>query len=149
MAKKLCNSPWWLTPAVCFLSVALLIICGGCEESIPVKRVRGKVTFNGQPPPKAGKIIFAAVSAADGLPARPASGEFETDGEFRLTTFKPGDGLIPGTYRVNILCFREPPTLETRVSANYVPPSFHPEIIVGLDDDEPLDITIDVPVDAG
>lgn len=148
MARKLFSSPSHLGRLGLCCAASVLLFCAGCEQGIPVKRVRGTVTFNGQPPPKPGKIFFAAVSGAEGLPSRPAAGDFETDGRFSLTTFEEGDGVIPGTYRVNILCYREPPTLETRLSANYVPPTFHPEIVVATSDPEPLEINIDVPVDA-
>jgi hypothetical protein len=47
---------------------------------------------------------------------------------------------------VNVTCWREKPTLETRLSANYVPPNFEHEVTIAADADEPVEIAIDVPV---
>lgn len=118
----------------------------GCGNSSPTtKEVRGLVTFQGGPPPKAGKITLAPVEVPQGLPRRPASGNFNESGIFTLTTFKPEDGVIPGRYTANILCWREQPTLETRHSANFVPPDFQPELTIEADAKEPVELRIDVP----
>jgi hypothetical protein len=124
----------------------LLLALTGCGGSNPItKQVRGTITFEGAPPPKIGKITLAPIEVAQGLPKRPASGDFDEAGAFTLTTFQPGDGIIPGRYSANILCWREPPTLATRLSANYVPPTFQPEFTVEVDGEEPVEIHINVP----
>ena len=80
------------------------------------------------------------------FPRRPARGDFDEKGNFTLTTFDSGDGIIPGRYSVNVTCWREKPTLETRQSANYVPPNFEHEVTIAADADEPVEIAINVPV---
>jgi hypothetical protein len=129
-----------------YAGIGLIVLLAiGCGESWPpTKQVRGTITFQGAAPPKPGKITFAPIEVASGLPRRPASGDFDATGAFTLTTFENGDGIIPGRYSGNILCWRETPTLATRHSANYVPPSFQPEIVVDIDDDEPVEVRIDV-----
>jgi hypothetical protein len=126
------------------ITVALTAGCG--TDNTPTVVVEGTITFAGQPPPAAGKITFAPLEMAGGAKSRPGTGEFDTDGKFTVTTFEKGDGLIPGRYRANINCWREKPTLETRLSANYVPATFHPEIVIDAGADEPFPVTIDVPV---
>ena len=61
--------------------------------TIPVK---GKVTFKGKPLTQ-GEIIFEPDSVG-----REAHGPIASDGSFELTTFKPGDGGLPGTHRVAV-----------------------------------------------
>ncbi len=119
----------------------------GCGGRGPVtKKVQGTITFSGGPPPATGKITLAPVEVTEPFPRRPARGEFDEKGNFTLTTFDAGDGIIPGRYSVNIQCWREKPTLETRLSANYVPPTFEHEVTIAADADEPVEIAIDVPV---
>jgi hypothetical protein len=119
----------------------------GCGGSGPVtKKVEGTITFKGGPPPATGKITLAPVEVTEPFPRRPARGEFDEKGNFTLTTFDAGDGIIPGRYSVNVTCWREKPTLETRLSANYVPPNFEHEVTIAADADEPVEIAIDVPV---
>ena len=79
---------------------ALVLSCWGCGTSseppagttIPVK---GKVTYKGQPLTQ-GSVVFEP----DG--GREANGEIQSDGTFELTTFKIGDGAVPGVHRVGI-----------------------------------------------
>jgi hypothetical protein len=133
----------WRTVAGAMLATVSM---AGCGESGPVtKEVRGVITFNGGTPPAPGKITLAPIEVADSLPRRPARGEFDEKGRFTLTTFEAGDGIIPGRYTANITCWREKPTLATRISANYVPPDFEHEVTIEIDADEPIDLTIDVP----
>jgi hypothetical protein len=141
------NSPFALVHCIVRCTVAPILLLGllGCGDSGPLtKQVQGIVTFEGGPPPKPGKITLAPIDAADGLPRRPASGDFDESGSFTLTTFEDDDGIIPGHYSANILCWREQPTLATRHSANYVPPGFQPELTIDADADEPVELRIDV-----
>ena len=57
-----------------------------------------------------------------GLPSRPATGEFDTSGNLTVTTFKKGDGLIPGTYRLGIECWETAP----QMGSNTPPKSYVP-----------------------
>jgi hypothetical protein len=131
---------------MCVVVGLFLPLVSGCGNSWPpLKQVRGTITFEGAAPPKPGKITLAPIEVPDGMPRRPASGDFDANGSFTLTTFAEGDGIIPGRYSANILCWRETPTLATRHSANYVPPSFQPEIVIEVEGEEPVDVQIDVP----
>jgi hypothetical protein len=72
----------------------VLIGCAGPGT----KSVRGVVTLEGMP--VAGATVLFMPDGQDG--GRPASGFTSSDGEFRLMTYKPDDGALPGNYRVLI-----------------------------------------------
>jgi hypothetical protein len=65
--------------------------------------VSGQVTYKGKPVPH-GTIAFIP----DGATA--ATGEIGPDGSYTLTTFRKGDGAIPGTHRVVITALEDPAT---------------------------------------
>ena len=94
--------------------LSLLAVCG-CGEGRPATvPVSGKVTFGGGPWPKPGKLYFTGSEAIEGHPQRPGVAEFDTDGQFTVTTWDEGDGLLPGKYRARVECWK--------VYPNVVPP---------------------------
>ncbi len=82
------------TALLCFPA----LIGQGCGDDGIGKRyaVSGKVTYKGEPVKK-GNINFSP-TALDG---RAASGAI-LDGYYSLTTLNPGDGALPGTYKVTV-----------------------------------------------
>jgi hypothetical protein len=84
------SAPWILLLALS----AGLAGCGG--QGKPVK-VEGVVTLDGKPFPGATVTFFPAEGNG-----RSASGLSEEDGSFRLTTFKPDDGALPGEYKITV-----------------------------------------------
>jgi hypothetical protein len=64
--------------------------CGGPAE------VKGHVTLDGKPVSGA-TVLFVP---EPGSSARPASGLTDGEGNFRLTTYRPNDGAVPGTYKI-------------------------------------------------
>ena len=78
--------------------VALLgVVLIGCGGKGPTQ-VQGVVTLEGTP--VAGATVLFMPDGQDGC--RPASGFTLSDGTFRMTTYKPNDGALPGKYRVLI-----------------------------------------------
>src|SRR5262245_4436516 len=75
---------------------ALALAGGGCGGSGTVK-VRGTVTLDGKP--LSGAMVTFVPAEEKG---RAASGATQADGSFRLTTFKPDDGALPGDYKVMV-----------------------------------------------
>ncbi len=90
----------WLTLG----SLAVLAGCGPSGlETVPVE---GVLTFKAVQKPETATVYFSPVEPAPGLPRRPGSGKLESDGTFKVTSFRPGDGLVPGKYRIKVECYR-------------------------------------------
>ena len=88
-------------------SVLLLVACVGCGGRA---QVHGKVVFSDGSPLTYGTLVFANDTTMckgsieeDGTSGEVmCKGQIEKDGTFKMRTFKPGDGVPPGTYKVYI-----------------------------------------------
>jgi hypothetical protein len=108
----------------CLLAV-VLVVAAGCGPRRPeTVAVRGRVLFDGQPPPRPGMIYFAPLEPAEGFPRRPGRAEFDTQGHFQATTFEGGDGLIPGQYRIGVDCWNTLPRAEGPPATSLVPRAY-------------------------
>ena len=91
--------------ATCGLALIGMSIVGCSDEHwAPVVKdaafpVKGKVLLPGGQALTAGRIEFVPVKE----PGRLAYSAISADGTFRLQTRQPGDGAIPGNYKVRIL----------------------------------------------
>ena len=75
-----------------------VVLLAGCSDGRPTRvPVSGTVTFQGEPLASA-NVTFLSTQA-DG---HSASGRTDDSGQFKLTTFSPDDGAIPGDYVVTI-----------------------------------------------
>jgi hypothetical protein len=79
-----------------FFLVAILTAVGCGKGS--VSKVEGIVTLDGKPLPGA-TVSFVPVNKE----GRPANGRTDSDGTFRLTTFRTDDGALPGEYQVIVI----------------------------------------------
>jgi hypothetical protein len=86
MAATLTSRSGW-----CCLFLAAAAGCGG-GGPVPV---RGTVKLDDKP--LAGATVLFIAQDAGG---RDAAGTTDADGVFRLTTFRDGDGALPGKYKV-------------------------------------------------
>jgi hypothetical protein len=77
-------------------SLALLAGCGGGERLEGTVNAGGTVTLDGK------AVDGATVSFVPDGEGRSASAMTSSDGTFRLTTVNPGDGAIPGRYRISV-----------------------------------------------
>jgi hypothetical protein len=104
--------------------------CGGSDrpKTIPIS---GRVTVDGQPPGEFGKIYFTPTQPAEGYSKRPASGSFDPEGVYRVMSWAPDDGLVPGHYTVNI----QPVDL----AKTNIPKRYHNSSTSGLEVDVPVD----------
>lgn len=134
------------------LLAALFVLGAGCGRRGPeVVRIKGKVTFGGGPWPAKGVLYFTPTEPADGMPRRPAPADFDTDGRFAASSFKRGDGLVPGRYRVAVECWEVAPDMQNfRIPKSYVPSRFHTAATSDLEVDIPpgagaVEVTLDVP----
>jgi hypothetical protein len=133
---------------VSILSAAVMLAACGSNlpKTIPVS---GQVTFDGQPSPAAGSVLFLPIEAAEGFPSRPASGAFGTDGRFKAKTFEPGDGLMPGKYLLSVECWETPPSMQGNPGKSHVPKKYQSPQTSGLKlyvtrDMGPQEIKVDV-----
>jgi hypothetical protein len=85
------------------------LVCFGCGPSSPYEyvEVSGRVTYeDGTPIPSGGyRLHFSALDApsVEGAHPRPGVAEVNEKGEFDcVTSYKYGDGLIPGRHKVAI-----------------------------------------------
>lgn len=127
----------------------LPIICVGCSSDRPMTvPVSGQITFDGGPCPADGTIVFSPVAVEESMPRRPGTAPFLQDGAFAVTSFRDGDGLIPGRYRPIVSCWMGEPHHDDPGSyerLNYVPGSYKPdEIVVGRSDGE-VKVKLNVP----
>lgn len=80
---------------VALAMVAILV--SGCEKSpAPTYPATGRATFEGEPV-KGATITFVPEQG------RPATAITDDDGEFEMSTFKPGDGAVAGRHTVTII----------------------------------------------
>lgn len=86
-------------------ALGLLCVSGCGEESdqVPVYKVSGTVTYNGEPIEGA-QVVFIPVEQG---PA--ATGTTDSDGKYQLTTYAAEDGAPAGEYKVKITKMSKPP----------------------------------------
>lgn len=95
----------------CLLTCALCMSSTGCGSSKYPKTVSisGKVTWQGKPL-AGGSIAFIPVNAGENGTNRPAGGQIGPDGVYQLSSFRSGDGVMPGEYGVTVESYTSWPT---------------------------------------
>lgn len=127
----------------------VLIAAGGCGTShgLPLVPVSGQITFAGGPCPAAGTVTYSPIEIDAGLPRRPGSATFYEDGAFVVTTFKQGDGILPGRYKTTISCnsgLPDPRSADPWGDVSYIAKDYQsPELIVTAGSD-PIVVNYDV-----
>jgi hypothetical protein len=112
------------------LALVWLAGCGSGDRPTTIP-ISGRVTINGQPPGEVGRLHFTPTKAADGYPKRPAGGAFTAEGTYRVMSWEPDDGLVPGHYKVSLM--------PGDLSKTGIPPKFHQSGTSGLEVDVPAD----------
>jgi hypothetical protein len=103
------------------LAVALALVgAAGCGSKL--YPVTGNVTYPDGKPLSEGMVVFESQDPQNPGTAR---GEIGTDGSYRLGTNKPGDGLLPGTYRALVA----PKYNANLVDGPAKPPPFDPRFM--------------------
>ena len=72
-----------------------VIAFAGCGGGV---QLHGTVTFDDGSPVDTGTVCFVS-SGSSGM----ARGDLQSDGTYILSTNKPGDGVLPGTYNVYLI----------------------------------------------
>ncbi len=122
-----------------------LLLSLGCSGSDRPKTVAvsGSVTVKGEAPSYPGGVFFAPIEVEEGYPKRGGRALFETDGEFSVTTFEDGDGLIPGTYRVRVESWKVPPSMG-KPGVSYIPKGFEADDLVVSSKDKKVALDIEL-----
>jgi hypothetical protein len=94
--------------------MALFGSLAGCGAGL--QPVRGKVTLPDGKPAAGSQVVFEGTEAGKKVSAR---GDVGPDGSYVMSTFKPGDGVPPGKYKVQV----NPPPM-VNAEGPYVSP-FH------------------------
>lgn len=91
-------------------AATIMIGCGGATgDRKATAPVSGKVTFNGAAV-SGGSITLAPIGDVKGPAGKPASGNVQADGTFKLSTYDKNDGAVIGKHRVTY----GPPPGETK-----------------------------------
>ena len=102
-----------------YLSFAVFC-AAGCGTQFPKTVViLGAVTWQDKPLTN-GRVVFHPHQIEEGLPKRPATGDLDEQGRFQLTTFRAGDGVMPGSYRVCVISYENAPSADDDVTV-FVP----------------------------
>lgn len=129
------------TGALGLLAIALLLAPGCSAKGPKTVVVKGKVTYQGKAVPR-GMITFQPAELSQTAGSHPASGEIQPDGRFKMSTFKQGDGVLPGKYQVTIRALEsEPQAEDLRAKPVWlIPPKYG--------DVSRTPLTVNVPADA-
>ncbi|HLA84137.1 MAG TPA: hypothetical protein VJL29_05040 [Thermoguttaceae bacterium] len=78
------------------MAAAVFLTPAGCGDGRPARiPISGQVLIDGKP------LTYGAIRVfPEG--ARPATAQIDSDGRFTLSTFEPGDGVVPGTHQVMV-----------------------------------------------
>ena len=137
-------------PKVCHTRCAILALLGlvvtGCGKSnLPQTiQVSGTVSFAGGICPGPGRIRFLPVDISPNRPRRPGRATFDSDGAFHTTSFRSGDGLVPGTYRVQLECWEVEPA-NGMPGVSFLPADFLPRDLEVKSDQGAVTYDIEVP----
>jgi hypothetical protein len=116
---------------------------GGCGTDRPkTVPITGLITIDGQPPGEFGKLFFTPTQVAEGYSKRPAGGPYNEEGRYRVMTWEPDDGLVPGHYTVNL----QPGALnkKSRIPAKYLSSDTSGlEVDVPVEEDE-VEFNVDI-----
>ena len=94
------NRPTAFQPLIRTSCLVLAVALAGCGSGSKTSPVAGVVLLDGKP------LVGASIQFVPQGTGRDATGETDKSGEFAMSTFKPRDGVLPGTYKVVIA----PPT---------------------------------------
>lgn len=137
--KRISSAPVGLSILLC---IAFLTGCGSDKPLVPTS---GIATYGGGNWPMPGTITLTPLNVPAGMPSRPGSARFGVDGKFVIGSYKPGDGLMPGSYHVVISCYDPLDTSKPAKELEFVPADFKPDnlvVEVGQDD---IVLNYDVP----
>jgi len=132
-----------MSPVLRGFIVANLALCLGCGSSGPrCVSVSGTVTLDGGKVPGPGFIYFTMTESGEAGIVRPGTTEFDANGYYsNVTTFKSGDGLMPGKYQLRVDCYKTPPNMEGKPVVSFIPQKYQDASKSGLNLTVPGDVS--------
>jgi hypothetical protein len=109
-----------------WLALALLVGCGG--PPVELVKVQGTVKFadGSVPQGEVATVQFEPLPDGSQKIRKAASGPIKPDGSYELMTIQPGDGAIPGRYKVVFSVLKTYMGREPMVPAKYMDPATTP-----------------------
>jgi hypothetical protein len=96
------TNPRYARLILVFVATACTI---GCSDKLPrTVRVEGCITYQGKPVTQ-GSITFMPIAMAPGSNTQPATGSLDSDGNYRLRSYREKDGILPGKYAVSVAAY--------------------------------------------
>jgi hypothetical protein len=93
-------------------------------------------------------VTFQPLEISKGLPSRPATGNFKSDGAYAVNTFSNRHGVLPGRYRVVVSCLSGGPDFSKSDpwgDVNYTAESYRPSELTVDAGGGSIEFDIDVP----
>lgn len=89
--------------------------CAAKSDRVDVRPVTGKVLVKGKPAEGVTMAFYAEAPGPDGKKMPVPLGTSDANGEYRLTSYDPGDGAPAGSYKVAATWSEKPPANFTGV----------------------------------
>ena len=130
---------------VVLLSLSVLAGVPGCSVDSGTVPVSGKVVF-----PDGSPLDHGIIEMRHNSLPQVARGEIDSEGQFSVSTFKPGDGALPGEYQVAVtqLIIAEDLSFEDHQHGKRLDPRFSrvetSNLTVVVDEDQANDLVIKV-----
>jgi hypothetical protein len=124
-----------------FVAIACSVGCSG--EAVETVPVYGKVSFSAREAPKICRLFFQPVQTAS--VTRPSSATTEADGTYEAKAFRDSDGLVPGTYKVQVSYYDLRPGANPNLETSYVESVYDAGELVVADDADEVEHNIEVP----
>jgi hypothetical protein len=106
---------------IAIVLVAISVICG-CERGPKTVPVYGLITFVGRGAPKTCRVVFRPNQTSG--PVRPSVAICDSDGSYEAKSFERSNGLLPGTYGVQVLYYDLKPGSDPNVETNWAESKF-------------------------
>jgi hypothetical protein len=86
------------------MSLTSVLLTGCGDSGVKTIPVYGNVTTAGRSVPKVCRLYFLPASTDEPSrgPSRPSIAQMEEDGSYAVKAYKDSDGLLPGTYHVEV-----------------------------------------------
>lgn len=111
--------------ALTLTAVFACVVQSGCGSNYPdTVPVSGHISLDGGEWPSEGALIFNPIKTAEGSSRRSGTAHFDTAGNFTVKSWDNKEGIVPGTYKIRVECWKVPPTASGPPAVSYVAERF-------------------------